>query len=184
VKVEASALARIEGSTAFGMSGAGYDLDALVLATGFEAVRMPFTTRIFNAAGVSLDEHWDQGMQALDTIAVAGFPNLFIVYGPNTGLGSNSAVYVIESQVDYVISALEYFEANQLAVFDAKPEAEEQFMDRIHEVAEGTVWLDGGCRSWYVDGRSGRLTVVWPDFPHIFRDELSQFRPEAYALTA
>jgi cation diffusion facilitator CzcD-associated flavoprotein CzcO len=184
VKVEASALARIEGSTAFGTSGAGYDLDALVLATGFEAVRMPFTTRIFNAAGVSLDEHWDKGMQALDTIAVAGFPNLFIVYGPNTGLGSNSAVYVIESQVDYVISALEYFEANQLAVFDAKPEAEEQFMDRIHEVAEGTVWLDGGCRSWYVDDRSGRLTVVWPDFPHIFRDELSRFRPEAYALTA
>ena len=183
VTVEASALARIEGSMAFGKSGQSYELDVLVCATGFEAVRMPFTKRIFNAEGVSLDEHWDKGMQALDTIAVSGFPNLFIIYGPNTGLGSNSAVYVIEAQVDYVISALEYFGANDVAVFDAKADAEDEFMDRIHEVAEGTVWLDGGCRSWYVDERSGRLTVVWPDFPHIFRDELSQFRPEAYALT-
>ncbi len=119
-------------------------------------------------------------MQALDAIAVAGYPNLFIIYGPNTGLGSNSAVYVIEAQVDYVISALEYFEQNQLAVFEAKAEAEEEFMDHIHEVAEGTVWLDGGCRSWYIDERSGRLTVIWPDFPHIFREENSQFRPSVY----
>jgi len=184
VKVEATALARIEGSRAFGASGQGYDLDALVLATGFEAVRMPFTTRIFNDAGTSLDEHWDNGMQALDAIAVAGYPNLFIIYGPNTGLGSNSAVYVIEAQVDYVISALEYLEQNQLAVFEAKAEAEEQFMDHIHEVAEGTVWLDGGCSSWYVDDRSGRLTVIWPDFPHIFREENSQFRPSVYELSA
>jgi len=184
VTVEASALARVEGSKAIGKSGEAYDLDALVFATGFEAVRMPFTTRIFNAEGVSLDAHWDNGMQALDAIAVAGYPNLFIVYGPNTGLGSNSAVYVIESQVDYVISTLEHLEQNQFTVFEAKAEAEEQFMDHLHEVAEGTVWLDGGCRAWYVDSRSGRLTVIWPDFPHIFRDELSRFRPEGYVLTA
>jgi cation diffusion facilitator CzcD-associated flavoprotein CzcO len=184
VTVEASALDHIEGSTAYGASGQGYELDALVFATGFEAVRMPFTKRIFNGEGISLDEHWDNGMQALDAIAVAGYPNLFVIYGPNTGLGSNSAVYVIEAQVDYVISALEYLEQNQLAVFEAKAEAEEQFMDHIHDVAEGTVWLDGGCRSWYVDERSGRLTVIWPDFPHIFREELSQFRPSVYELTA
>lgn len=184
VTVEASALDRVEGASAFGKSGTGYELDVLVFATGFEAVRMPFTKRIFNADGVSLDEHWDKGMQALDTIAVAGYPNLFIVYGPNTGLGSNSAVYIIEAQVDYVISALEYFEQNELAVFDAKAEAEEDFMDHIHEVAKGTVWLDGGCSSWYIDDRSGRLTVIWPDFPHIFREENSEFHPERYALSA
>ena len=184
VTLETSALARVEGSKAIGVSGEGYEVDALIFATGFEAVRMPFTTRIFNADGVSLDEQWDKGMQALDAIAVTGFPNLFIIYGPNTGLGNNSAVYVIKSQVDYVISALEYLEANQLAVFNAKAEAEEAFMDHLHDVAEGTVWLDGGCRSWYVDERSGRLTVIWPDFPHIFREELSQFHPERYELTA
>jgi hypothetical protein len=109
---------------------------------------------------------------------------MFIVYGPNTGLGSNSAIYIIESQVDYVISTLEHLEQNQFAVFEAKPEAEEQFMDNVHEVAEGTVWLDGGCRSWYVDGRSGRLTVIWPDFPHIFREDLSRFHPERYETSA
>lgn len=184
VMIETSALARVDGRTAFGKSGKGYDLDVLVFATGFEAVRMPFTTRIFNADGVSLDEHWTKGMQALDAIAVAGFPNLFIIYGPNTGLGSNSAVYIIEAQVDYVISALEYLEANRIAVFDAKPDAEEQFMDHIDDIAEDTVWLAGGCRSWYIDERSGRLTVIWPDFPHIFREENSSFHPERYELTA
>jgi cation diffusion facilitator CzcD-associated flavoprotein CzcO len=184
VTVETSALARVEGSKAFGVSGEGYELDALIFATGFEAVRMPFTMRIFNAEGVSLDQQWDNGMQALDAIAVTGFPNLFIIYGPNTGLGNNSAVYVIESQVDYVISALDHLEANQLSVFQAKADAEEEFMDHLHEVAEGTVWLDGGCRSWYVDERSGRLTVIWPDFPHVFREELSQFHPERYELSA
>ena len=184
VTLETSALARVEGSKAIGVSGEGYEVDALIFATGFEAVRMPFTTRIFNADGVSLDEQWDKGMQALDAIAVTGFPNLFIIYGPNTGLGNNSAVYVIESQVDYVISALDYLEANQLSVFEAKAEAEEAFMDHLHDVAEGTVWLDGGCRSWYVDERSGRLTVIWPDFPHIFREELSHFHPERYELSA
>ena len=83
-----------------------------------------------------------------------------------------------------MISALKYLEENQLAVFDAKPEAEEAFMDHLHDVAQGTVWLDGGCRSWYVDERSGRLTVIWPDFPHIFREDLSKFRPEVYGLSA
>jgi len=83
-----------------------------------------------------------------------------------------------------VISALEYLEQNQLGVFEARPEAEEAFMDHIHDVAEGTVWLDGGCSSWYVDDRSGRLTVIWPDFPHIFREENSRFKPEGYVLSA
>ncbi len=184
VKVEASALARVEGSTAYGASGASYELDALVFATGFEAVRPPFAKRIFGVGGISLDAHWQKGMQALDTIAVNGYPNLFVLYGPNTGLGHNSAVYIIEAQIDYILGALDYFEQNKIATFEAEPKAEEEFMDHVRQLAEGSVWLAGGCRSWYVDERSGRLTVIWPDFAYGFREENSTFTPSRYLLTA
>jgi cation diffusion facilitator CzcD-associated flavoprotein CzcO len=183
VKVEASALARVDGSTAYGASGEGYELDALVFATGFEAVRPPFAMRIFGKGGLSLDAHWQKGMQALDTIAVHGFPNLFVLYGPNTGLGHNSAVYIIEAQIDYVLGALDYFEQHKIATFEAEAQAEEKFMDHVHELAEGSVWLDGGCKSWYIDERSGRLTIIWPDFAYAFREENSTFSPARYALT-
>jgi hypothetical protein len=115
---------------------------------------------------------------------VHGYPNLFVLNGPNTGLGHNSAVYIIEAQVDYVLSALDYFDAHRVQTFEAKAEAEEKYMDHVHELAEGSVWLDGGCKSWYVDERSGRLTVIWPDFAYSFREENGTFRPEVYALSA
>lgn len=181
--LEASALARIDGGTAYGASGKGYDLDVLVFATGFEAVRPPFAKRIFGTEGVSLDAHWDKGMQAFDSIAVNGYPNLFIINGPNTGLGHNSIVYVIEAQVDYILGALDHIEAEGIAVIEATRAAEDDYMDRLHARSEGTVWLAGGCKSWYVDQRSGRLTLIWPDFAYSFRDENGTFHPEGYAMT-
>lgn len=178
--LEASALARVEGSKAYGASGAAYDLDVLIFATGFEAVRPPFARRIFGTEGVSLDAHWDKGMQAHDSIAVHGYPNLFIINGPNTGLGHNSIVYIIEAQVDYILGALDYAERYGLAVLEARKDAEDAYMERLHQRSQGTVWIAGGCKSWYVDDRSGRLTLVWPDFAHSFRDENGTFHPGDY----
>lgn len=180
--LEASALARVEGSKAYGASGEAYDLDVLIFATGFEAVRPPFAKRIFGTEGISLDDHWDKGMQAHDSIAVHGYPNLFIINGPNTGLGHNSIVYIIEAQVDYILGALDHAEARGIAVMEARKDAEDAYMDRLHERSQGTVWLAGGCKSWYVDDRSGRLTLVWPDFAHSFRDENGTFHPGDYAM--
>ncbi|MBT9386028.1 NAD(P)/FAD-dependent oxidoreductase [Pseudooceanicola sp. CBS1P-1] len=181
-RLEASALAKIEGSTVYGASGESYDLDVLVFATGFEAVRPPFAARVFGREGISLDAHWDKGMQAYDSIAVHGYPNLFIINGPNTGLGHNSVVYIIEAQVNYILEALDHLEQNQVRLFEAAAEAEDAYMDRLQGRAEGTVWLAGGCKSWYVDERSGRLTLVWPDYAHSFRDENGHFHPEGYEM--
>jgi cation diffusion facilitator CzcD-associated flavoprotein CzcO len=180
--LEASALKRVEGNTAYGASGTGYDLDVLVFATGFEAVRPPFATRIFGTEGISLDERWDQGMQAYDSIAVNGYPNLFIINGPNTGLGHNSVVYIIEAQVDYIMQALAQIDAQHIEVIEVKRTAEDAYMEKLDAMAQGTVWLAGGCKSWYVDERSGRLTLVWPDFAHSFRDENGTFHPEGYDM--
>lgn len=180
VTVETSALAKVENGRAIGASGQGYDLDVLIFATGFEATRPPFARRVFGRSGISLDEQWDNGMQAYNSIAVHDFPNLFVVNGPNTGSGHNSALYIIEAQLDYILGALDWRDAHGGTVLEARKDAEEAYMERITEMADGTVWLTGGCSSWYVDERSGRLTMIWPDYMFTFREENASFHPTGY----
>ena len=122
-------------------------------------------------------------MQAFDSIAVHGYPNLFIINGPNTGLGHNSVVYIIEAQVDYILGALAYAEQQQVEVLEADATAEARYMDALDTRAEGTVWLAGGCKSWYVDARSRRLTLVWPDYAYAFREANATFHPRGYLQT-
>lgn len=183
VRLEASALQRVEGNTAISARGERFELDVLVCATGFEATRPPFAKVIHGRDGQSLDAHWDKGMQAFDSIAVHGYPNLFIINGPNTGLGHNSVVYIIEAQVDYILGALAYAEQQQVEVLEADATAEACYMDALDTRAEGTVWLAGGCKSWYVDARSRRLTLVWPDYAYAFREANATFHPRGYLQT-
>lgn len=183
VVLEDSALQEIRDGRVIAASGNSHDLDILIFATGFEATQPPFARLVFGNKGQSLADRWDQGMQACDAISVADFPNLFIINGPNTGLGHNSVVYIIEAQVDYILEALAFAHAHDRPVIEVTREAEDRYMDDIHQRSRGTVWLDGGCKSWYVDPRSGRLTLVWPGFAHSFRDENAAFRPQAYSIT-
>lgn len=180
VRLEPSALARVQGHAAISARGTRYELDVLVCATGFEATRPPFAKSIYGRGGISLDEHWSQGMQAFDSIAVPGYPNLFIINGPNTGLGHNSVVYVIEAQVDYILEAMAHFERHRLSAMEADAAAQARYMRMLDDRAQGTVWLAGGCKSWYVDPRSGRLTLVWPDFAYAFREANASFHPAGY----
>lgn len=181
--VETSALSRLDGGRAVAASGAEYELDAIVFATGFEATEPPFAEVVHGRGGLNLSEHWQQGMQAYDSISVAGFPNLFIINGPNTSLGHNSIVYIIEAQVEYILGALDHARAEGFQVMEPTREAEDAYVERIQRNAAGTVWIDGGCQSWYVDQRSGKLTLIWPDFGYAFRDENARFSPEGYELT-
>ena len=182
VYVEASALQRIEGNTLVSEAGNRFEVDAVVFATGFEAIEPPFAPRFVGRAGETLAEHWSRGMQALDSTTVAGFPNLLIMNGPNTGLGHNSVLYVIESQIGYIIGALDYMAAQGASLLDPSPVAEDAYAEAIADRSAGTVWLTGGCKNWYVDYRTNRLTVTWPDFAYAFRDSNGEFIPEHYAL--
>lgn len=180
VTLETSALARVEDGRVVAASGRAYDLDVLVFATGFEVTEPPFALRVYGRSGGSLASRWNEGMQALDSITVSGFPNLFMINGPNTGLGHHSMVYIIEAQVDYILGALAFARDNAVAVLDPQRQAEDAYVDRLHRRSQGTVWLDGGCKSWYLDPTSGHLTVLWPDFAYAFRDENGTFKPGAY----
>ena len=176
VTLEPSALAAVDGSTATGASGARYDVDVLVFATGFESTRPPFARRVFGRDGATLDDAWREGMVAYNSTTVHGFPNLFVIDGPNASLGHNSAIVMIEAQIDYLLAAMR----DGGAVLEVSLDAQNAYVSELDARAASTVWLGGGCESWYVDERSGRLTLLWPDFAYAFRDRLGEFDRSAY----
>lgn len=180
VRLEASSLARLDRGTAVAASGERYELDALVFATGFESTQPAYAPLVTGRDGVRLSERWSDGMTSYASTAVHGFPNLFILDGPNASLGHNSAIFMIEAQIDHVLGALAHLADAGASALEPSAEAEAAYTARIDELAGSTVWLNGGCTSWYVDERSRRLTLLWPDFAHAFREANGTFRPEAY----
>lgn len=184
VTVETSALSGLTATTARAESGAEYDIDVLVLATGFESTRPPFAAIITGRDGRVLADEWKAGMVAYASTTVAGFPNLFVIDGPNASLGHNSAVYMIEAQIDYVLGAIDHQESTGQTVLEVSAARQAAYVRDLDERSAGTVWLDGGCSSWYVDESSKRLTLLWPDFAHSFRAEIGRFDPEAYSVEA
>lgn len=184
VRLEPSALTSLDGDRASAASGAEYELDVLVLATGFHTTRPPFATRVFGRGGLALSERWSRGMVAHASTTVAGFPNLFVIDGPNASLGHNSAVHMIETQIAFILGALDHLEIVNGEVLEVSREAEDAWVSEIDRRSAGTVWLTGGCASWYVDDRSDRLTLLWPDFAFAFRDEVGTFDPRGYRVSA
>jgi cation diffusion facilitator CzcD-associated flavoprotein CzcO len=183
VTLEPSALARVEKSTAIAASGAHHRVDALVLATGFWTTRLPFAQRIEGRHGL-LAQRWADGMTAHASTAVHGFPNMFVINGPNASLGHNSAVYMIETQIDHVLGALDHLRTRPGTSLEVTAEAEEAYTREIDAMSEDTVWLQGGCASWYVDETSGRLTLLWPGTARSFRARNGTFDPEPYGSGA
>ncbi|SKB03101.1 Predicted flavoprotein CzcO associated with the cation diffusion facilitator CzcD [Agreia bicolorata] len=182
VTLEPSALRSVVGGVATSADGAEFELDVLVFATGFESTRPPFAARTFGAGGIRLADMWASGMRAHASTTVHGFPNLFVLDGPNASLGHNSAVVMIEAQIDYVLAALDHRDSNGVDALDVSLEAQDAYTREIDAKAASTVWLTGGCESWYVDERSRRLTLLWPDFAYAFQRRLSRFDAENYVV--
>lgn len=161
VVLEPSALAAVDGDALVAASGARHrGIDALVLATGFQTTRQPYARIVRGENGVTLAEHWSLGMTSFGSTVVAGFPQLFVLNGPNASLGHTSSILMLEAQAEYVAAALARRAAG--SVLRVRPEAERDYTRTVDERAAGTPWLTGGCRNWYVDDRSRRLTLVWP----------------------
>jgi cation diffusion facilitator CzcD-associated flavoprotein CzcO len=163
-------------------NGERHRVDTIVFATGFHVTDIRIAHRITGAAGTTLDAEWDGSPEAYRGTAVAGFPNLFFLVGPNTGLGHNSIVFMIEAQVAYVMDALRTMQRAGASRLEVRPEAQAAFNARIQRKLSTTVWNTGGCSSWYLD-RNGRNATIWPDFTFRFWGQMRRFDPRAYALT-
>jgi cation diffusion facilitator CzcD-associated flavoprotein CzcO len=153
--------------------------DTIVLATGFHVTDLPIAEKICGRDGRTLAGVWSEGMVSNRSATVAGFPNLFLLVGPNVGVGHTSMVYMIESQVAYVDDALRTMDAEGLAVLETTTEAQDAYRALIAEKSKGTVWLAGGCASWYLD-KHGHNTTLWPDFTFRFRKLTKKLDRENY----
>lgn len=183
VTLEPSALARVEGRRAVAASGRIHELDVLVLATGFETARQPYAPLVTGRGGRTLAEHWAGGMTSHASTVVHGFPNMFVLDGPNATLGHHSAFEVIEGQIDYVLGALDHL-AEHGGRLEVSAEAETAYGSLIDRLADRTVWVRGGCDSWYRDPVSGRLTLLWPERAEAFRRHNGRFDPAPFGVAA
>jgi len=179
VTLEASAIESAAGPVVTAASGAAYELDVLVFATGFTAARPPYAAMIVGRDGERLADHWRDGMRAFASTVVHGFPDLYVINGPNATLGHNSAIHVIESQIGYVAGALAHGDAAGTTL-EVAADAERDYVDEIDREAASTVWTTGGCSSWYLDPVTRRLALIWPGTATDFRRRNGTFDPSPY----
>lgn len=155
-------IARVTADGVVAADGVARAADVLILATGFQATDLLADIRIVGRDGATLADAWRGGMQARLGLAVSGFPNLFLLGGPNTGLGHNSVVFMLEAQIGHILRCLRWMRRRGAAVIELRPEAQSRFTAALRRRMERTVWLSG-CRSWYLD-RFGHNTTLWPGF--------------------
>jgi len=162
--------------------GSERPVSTIILGTGFHVTDVPAARRIIGNGGRRLSEAWQAGMEAYKGTTVAGFPNLFLLVGPNTGLGHTSIVFMIEAQTAYVLDGIRTMDTMGLTSVDVRPEAQRQFNEDLQEKLAPTVWSSGGCRSYYLDAH-GKNTTLWPGFTWPYRRLTRHFDPHAYLLT-
>jgi cation diffusion facilitator CzcD-associated flavoprotein CzcO len=167
------------------VSGDGvlHEVDTIVFATGFYVTDVRFAKLVRGRNGALMSDVWNGSPQAYRGTAVAGFPNLFILTGPNTGLGHNSLVYMIEAQLDYLMDALAKMEQRGATRIEVRRVAQDAYNQKLQSRMGRTVWNSGGCSSWYIDA-NGKNTTIWPDFTWRFRWQMREFDLAAYEMSA
>lgn len=160
--------------------GVEHAADVLILGTGFRAQSFVSPVEVYGREGISLERTWSERPRAYLGIVTAGFPNLFFLVGPNTGLGHNSMIVMIEAQIAFVMSALRLLRERGVDAVDVSPAAEAAFLDEIEARSAGTVWTTG-CSSWYLD-EHGRNTAIWPGFTVEYRKRTRRIDPADFVL--
>jgi cation diffusion facilitator CzcD-associated flavoprotein CzcO len=162
--------------------GVTHEVDAIIFGTGFHVLDLPFANHVRGRGGVSLNEAWKGSPSAYLGTTVTGFPNLFFLMGPGTGLGHTSVIVMLEAQLQLLIGALEHMRNEKLDVIEPRQQVQERYFDWLQGEAEGTVWTAGGCSSWYLDP-NGKLTSLWPHSTVAFRNK-ARFRADEYVLSS
>jgi cation diffusion facilitator CzcD-associated flavoprotein CzcO len=161
--------------------GVEHEVDAIVFGTGFHVADIPFAQLVRGRDGRSLAEVWRGSPQAHRGTTVAGFPNLFLLLGPNTALGHTSVVFMIECQIQYVMDCLRTMGERDLQAIEPRAEAQQAFIADIRRRERGTVWVAGGCASWYLD-ENGRNSTIWPGSTWRYHERMRRFEAEEYHL--
>jgi cation diffusion facilitator CzcD-associated flavoprotein CzcO len=178
VEVVTDRISEVRAHSIVTADGAEREVDTIVLGTGFAATEFLAPIRITGRGGRDLHEQWAGGASAYLGTVVPGFPNLFVLYGPNTNLGHNSIIFMLEAQVRWVVQAVRHLRRGSVRWLDVRRDVAEAFDGWVQRRVRGTVFA-GGCRSWYLT-ESGRNTQNWPASTLTFRRRLHRLRPEDF----
>ncbi len=174
VDVVTEAVTEVQGDRIVTADGAERQVDAIVLGTGFRSTEFLAPMAIRGLHGRDLNEAWREGAEAYLGLAVSGFPNMFMLYGPNTNLGIGSIIFMLESQVDYVIEAIREVQRAGARWIDVDDDVQMRFNRELQQRLEDTVWT-AGCDNWY-RLESGKVVTSWPGFTFEYR-RLTEIRP-------
>jgi cation diffusion facilitator CzcD-associated flavoprotein CzcO len=163
--------------------GREHPVDVMIYATGFRVTEPLHDTPVFGRNGVEIHQTWQERLNAYLGMTVSGFPNFFILLGPNTGLGHNSVVLMTEAQVRYVINSLKLMRKRGSKVMEVRPATQQGFVEELRKKLAGTVWESGGCRSWYQDAKTGESPVIWPGSVVSYQRRTRSVKERDYVLS-
>jgi cation diffusion facilitator CzcD-associated flavoprotein CzcO len=179
VEVVTDGIREVRARSIVDASGVERGVDTIIYGTGFRVSDMPAANLVTGRTGRTLSQAFEGSPKAHRGTTFAEFPNLFMLVGPNTGLGHNSIVFMIESQINYILDALRYMDETGIATIEPRADVQQHWNERIDERLQGTVWNAGGCKSWYLDD-TGRNSTLWPGFTWPFREATRRFEPAEY----
>jgi cation diffusion facilitator CzcD-associated flavoprotein CzcO len=160
--------------------GTVHEADVVILATGFKVTDPQLGTLVRGRDGRTMRDTWaDGGMRSYNGTTTSNFPNLFLMAGPNTGIGHTSLLVMIEAQIAYVVRAIQEMDRRGIAALEVRPDVEATWDEEVQRKLSRSVWNTGGCVSWYLDDR-GRNPTLWPDFTFAFAKRVSRFDVESY----
>ena len=180
VELVTEGVAQVRERSVVTTGGRELAVDALIFGTGFQVIDMPVGRLVRGRDGRTLADVWEGSPHAHLGSTVPGFPNFFIMLGPNTGLGHNSMIYMIESQIAYVMDALRVMRTRRAATVEVRSEVEARDHEEVQRRMQGTVW-NTGCTSWYQDAK-GNNPTLWPDWTWRFRRRTASFNPAEYVI--
>ena len=182
VELVTSGITRVTPTGVVDADGVEHEVDVIVYGTGFHVMDIPLAHRLTGRDGRTLADEWAKtGAEAHRGTTVAGFPNLFLLLGPNTALGHSSVVFMIEAQIAYVMKALTALDTYRVRALEVRREAQDAYNVELQAQLDTTVWNQGGCRAWYRNAE-GKNFTLWPTHTFTFRKQLSRFDAESYAL--
>jgi cation diffusion facilitator CzcD-associated flavoprotein CzcO len=182
VEVVTEKIQRVEPTGIVTTDGVTHPVDTIIFGTGFHVTDPPIMAVVRGRNGRTLAQAWTPTMRAHLGTTVHGFPNLFLLLGPNTALGHSSVVLMIEAQTKQVLKALRHLRRTGAATIEPTVKAQRRHTEHVDDAMSGTVWTSGGCTSWYLDA-TGRNSTLWPGYVTGFHLRLARFRAGDYVTT-
>ena len=183
VTLVTDAISEITENGIIDIIGKLYEVDAIIYGTGFYTTTYKHLYEVKGIGNNSLFEKWNsEGGEAYYGMTVSGFPNFLLMVGPNTGLGHNSIVHMMESQLNYIMSYLKYLDKNPNSALNVKETVQNEFNQKIQQQLKTMIWSDGGCNSYYLKDSDGKNTSIWPGSTMSYRKQTKRINMSDYNL--